>query len=240
MKLTFLGTRGYIDAKTRRHRMHTALLITYRRRRVMIDCGETWRGRFGRFAPHAIVLTHAHPDHAGGLVRGAKCPVFATEATWKQIDAFPLAQREIVRPGVPLKLGAITFEAFELEHSIRAPAVGYRVMAGRPTIFYAPDVVYIRDRHAALDGVQLYIGDGATLERSFVRRRGRRLVGHAPVQTQLTWCRKEGVPRAVITHCGTEIVAGQRQLIESRLARLAARRGIEATIAYDGMELTLR
>jgi ribonuclease BN (tRNA processing enzyme) len=42
MKLTFIGTRGEIDARTRRHRMHTSLLVSYRRARVMIDCGLDW------------------------------------------------------------------------------------------------------------------------------------------------------------------------------------------------------
>jgi hypothetical protein len=32
MKLTFLGTRGEIDARTRRHRMHTSLLVVSRGR----------------------------------------------------------------------------------------------------------------------------------------------------------------------------------------------------------------
>lgn len=30
MKLQFLGTRGYIEEKSRRHRRHTALAVTYR------------------------------------------------------------------------------------------------------------------------------------------------------------------------------------------------------------------
>ena len=46
-----------------------------------------------------------------------------------------------------------------MEHSILAPAVGYRVSAGRVRIFYAPDLIFIHDRAAALKGVQLYIGD---------------------------------------------------------------------------------
>jgi hypothetical protein len=60
--------------------------------------------------------------------------------------------------------------------------------------------VFIHDRAAALNDVQIYIGDGATLTRLFIRRRGKTLIGHSPVRTQLTWCAKEGVPRAIITH----------------------------------------
>ena len=65
MTLTFLGTRGEIDARTRKHRMQTSLLVRHRRTRIMIDCGEDWSGRLGTVKPNAIVVTHAHPDHAG-------------------------------------------------------------------------------------------------------------------------------------------------------------------------------
>jgi hypothetical protein len=42
MKLTFLGTRGYIKPRSVRHRMHTSTMIAYRGKKVMIECGETW------------------------------------------------------------------------------------------------------------------------------------------------------------------------------------------------------
>jgi len=240
MKLTFLGTRGYIEAKNRRHRMHTSLLVGYRRRNIMIDCGETWLGRLDAVAPHAIVVTHAHPDHVGGLQDGAACPVYATKEAWTRIEDYPLAERYTIAPRKPRRIFDIAFEAFTVEHSLRAPAVGYRITAGRVTVFYVPDVVYIHDREDALRGARLYIGDGATLRQSFVRRQGDRLMGHTPVQTQLTWCQKEGVPRAIITHCGTEIVAGDERKVGSELATLAKQRGVEAEIAHDGMEVVLR
>jgi hypothetical protein len=85
-----------------------------------------------------------------------------------------------------------------------------------------------------------YIGDGATIRRSFVRRRGDRLIGHAPVRTQLGWCAKEGVPRAIITHCGSEIVAGDERSLRKTIAVIARDLGIEAQIAHDRMELALR
>jgi hypothetical protein len=88
--------------------------------------------------------------------------------------------------------------------------------------------------------IEAKIGDGATLKRSFVRRRDDRLIGHAPVATQLTWCRKEGVPQAIITHCGNGVVAGDERTIGSRLSQMARERGVEAAIAHDGMKLVLR
>jgi len=64
MKLTFLGTRGEIESRTRRHRMHSSLLVSYCGAKVMIDCGLDWLGKFEQLNADAIVLTHAHPDHA--------------------------------------------------------------------------------------------------------------------------------------------------------------------------------
>jgi ribonuclease BN (tRNA processing enzyme) len=51
MKLTFLGTRGEIDARTRRHPMPTSLLVSYSAAKVMIDCGLNWLGKLKRVDP---------------------------------------------------------------------------------------------------------------------------------------------------------------------------------------------
>lgn len=138
-----------------------------------------------------------------------------------------------------MKICGITFEGFPVEHSILSPAVGYRVTAGRACTFYAPDLTFIHERSAALKAVQLYIGDGATVTRSFIRKRGKALIGHSPVQTQLTWCQKEGVPHAIITHCGSEIVIGDEREISAKLRTFADGRGVEVRVAYDGMKVVL-
>jgi phosphoribosyl 1,2-cyclic phosphodiesterase len=240
MKLVFLGTRGEIEARTRRHRMHSALLVSYRGTRVMIDCGLDWLGKLERVRPRAIVLTHAHLDHAGGLKKGAPCPVYAPQKTWQTLPACGVKDRRLIKERTPANISGIKFEAFPVEHSVLAPAVGYRISAGRAWIFYAPDLIFIHDRAAALKGVQIYIGDGATLTRLFVRKRGRHLIGHASVRTQLTWCRKEAVPRAIITHCGSEIVTGDERMLAAKLRETATEFGLEARIAYDGMQLILQ
>jgi phosphoribosyl 1,2-cyclic phosphodiesterase len=244
VKLVFLGTRGEIEARTRRHHMHTSLMVGYRGGRVMVDAGEDWVEELWRMTPrpHAIVVTHAHPDHAWGLRDGSPAPVHAPDDAWKAMDRYPIEARDRhrVEPRKPFRVKEITFEAFPVEHSIRAPAVAYRITAGRVTVFYGPDLVYINDRADALRGCRLYIGDGATMTRSFVRRRGSTLIGHAPVRTQLTWCQKEGVPRAIISHCGKEIVEGDRRVLETQLRAMAEERGVVAAFAHDGLTLVLR
>lgn len=244
MKLVFLGTRGYIDSRSRRHRMHTATLVCYRDRRVMVDCGESWRGHLDEVHPHAIVLTHGHPDHAFGLADGAPCPVFATADTWEQIDSYPLPPEERGRLEArrACSIEGMEFEAFPVLHSVRAPAVGYRIRAGRAAIFYAPDVVWIPERAQAFRGIRVYVGDGATIARNMVRKHPQsgELFGHATVRQQLGWCAEEGVERMIVTHCGSDIVAGDERALGARLRTLAAERGVALEIAHDGMERVLR
>lgn len=240
MKLTFLGTRGYIDARTRRHRRHSALLVAYYRRRVMVDCGADWAGKVGQISPHAIFITHAHPDHAWGLKAGTDRAVYATEEAWTSMADYPIERRHTVAPRRPVTVGKIRIEAFPVVHSLRAPAVGYRISAGRAAIFYVPDVIDVHQRTEALAGLRLFIGDGATLTRPLVRRRGDKLFGHTTVRAQLGWCEKAGVPRAIFTHCGSEIVTGDERVLGAKLRAMGDERGVEAKIAHDGLEVILR
>jgi len=239
IKLTFLGTRGEIDVKSRRHRRHSALLIEYRRARIMIDCGADWLTALKSVAPTAIVLTHGHPDHAFGLARGAPCPVYATEETWSLIGRYPIAERQVVEARVPFTIGGIRLEAFPVQHSIRAPAVGFRMKRGLRHFFYVPDVAAIPRQGEALHGVSPYIGDGATIRRSMVRARGRMLIGHAPISTQLEWCQTEGIAWAIFTHCGSGIVKSDTRRIAARIEELGRKHGIDASVAYDGLTLAL-
>ncbi|MFO8006268.1 MAG: MBL fold metallo-hydrolase [Candidatus Brocadiia bacterium] len=240
MKLTFHGTRGEIEARTELHDMHTCCEVAYRGKGVTIDCGTDWREELDRLNPQALVITHGHPDHVDGLRDGAPCPVWATDQTWEIIGGWDIPERHVVEHREPFEVRGIRFEAFPVVHSTRAPAVGYRVSAGVVTIFYVPDLVYIEDRQAALRGAKAYVGDGATIEKSFVRKPGDTLIGHTPVRTQLTWCQKEGVPLAVVNHCGSQIVEAKPEEVEARIEALAEERGVEVKIAYDGMELVLR
>lgn len=139
----------------------------------MIDCGTDWLGRLRGVVPTAIVLTHAHPDHAAGLAEGAPCPVYATKVTWELIRRFPIDDRRRLPPRKPIMIDGVRFEAFPVEHSIRAPAVGFRISADGGCFFYVPDVAGIPDAAHALCGINAYIGDGATMKRSMVRRKRR-------------------------------------------------------------------
>ncbi|MFO7857063.1 MAG: MBL fold metallo-hydrolase [Paracoccaceae bacterium] len=239
MRLTFLGTKADLDVTKRGHRRHSAAMIHHGGKRLMIDCGADWRDRLHDLAPDAIVLTHAHPDHAFGLKDGAPCPVHATATTLDLIADFDLEKTHEIAEREPTRIAGVSVEGFGVEHSIRCPAVGLRIGAPGGDVLYVPDLVYIHDREAALRDLALYVGDGATLERSFVRKRDDHLIGHAPVRQQLTWCADAGIRRALFTHCGRDVVAEDGRRAAGRLRRLANERGVEARFARDGMEVDL-
>jgi phosphoribosyl 1,2-cyclic phosphodiesterase len=209
----------------------------------MIDCGESWLGKFSQFKPRAIVITHSHPDHAFGLKDGSPCPVYAIAEAWKMMKYFPIPKqfRNVLEPRRPQSIAGITFEAFPVVHSVVAPAVGYRISAGSAAVFYVPDVARIPSRSRALSGIRTYVGDGATITRSLFRheRRGGQLIGHASIEMQLGWCKKERVPKMIVTHCGSAIVAGDEEDVGTMLESLARKYGVTVVIAHDGMEIVL-
>jgi phosphoribosyl 1,2-cyclic phosphodiesterase len=205
----------------------------------MIDCGADWRRLLARIRPAAVLVTHAHPDHARGLAGGAPCPVYATAESWRIMERYPIADRRVIRPGRSFVVGGLTCGAFPLEHSLRAPAVGFRVATRQAVFFYVSDVASILDRARALRGVDLYIGDGASLTRPILRRRDGVLIGHAAIREQLAWCGQEGIGRAIFTHCGSQIVAGDGRALAARVRRLGQERHVVATIACDGLTVGL-
>jgi phosphoribosyl 1,2-cyclic phosphodiesterase len=135
----------------------------------------------------------------------------------------------------------MTFEVGPVDHSVIAPAVGYRITAGGATVFYVPDVLRIRDRRAALNGVRLYVGDGAAVVRAIVRIERQRgaPVGHAPIATQLDWCAEAGVAHAIFTHCGRAIVT-ESSVVIAQISAAGRARQVTAHVAHDGFEAMVR
>jgi len=239
MQITFLGTRGYIKVKSRRHRRHTMTRITYKKTTILVDCGLDWLGKWEKYNPDAIILTHAHPDHAFGLQNGADCPVYATQESFNCIAHFPLTDTHIVKPGKKYTIGSMQIEPIFVVHSLRCPAVGYRITADNRTIFIAHDIISIPERHKALKNIDLYIGDGASITRPIIRRKDDKLFGHTTIRAQIGWCQKEKVPRAIFTHCGTQIVSGDERALGAKVRALGKERDVDARIAYDELEILL-
>lgn len=235
---TFLGTRGYIEESSALHRMHSALMLSCGGKRLLLDAGETWAGRLRSLRPDWIAITHAHPDHSFGLAEGTDAPVYVSSESRKLLERYPVKRFRVFEAGSELRLGPFRVRPYDVVHSIRAPAVGFRVRAGGVTLVYNPDVIAIADPAGVLRGVDAYIGDGASLTHPIVRRRGKALFGHTTVRAQLHWCRDYGIPRAFIVHCGKQIVQMDASVAQRRVDELAGP-DVRATIVCDGQRVRL-
>lgn len=69
MKVTFLGTGSMVPTKERNH---TAILVSYKTEKILVDCGEGTQKQFriAKISPvklTKILITHWHGDHVIGL-----------------------------------------------------------------------------------------------------------------------------------------------------------------------------
>ena len=137
-------------------------------------------------------------------------------------------------------IGGLRFSAVPVQHSIRAPAVGYRVSANGCSFFYLPNVAELPEASDALRRIDVYIGDGSAIGRSMVRRKRGEWVGHAPIVRQLDWCAKAHVGRVVFTHCGSPIVRATSRTMDALAGQLSREYSLDVRIARDGDTLYLR
>ena len=69
INITFLGTSGAIPTKKRNH---TAIFLTFKTEKILVDCGEGTQRQFklARISPQKItrlLITHWHGDHVLGI-----------------------------------------------------------------------------------------------------------------------------------------------------------------------------
>lgn len=138
--------------------------------RVLMDCGfslsET-RARLARLglAPEdldAVIVTHEHSDHIGGVARLAakyELPVWCTHGTWNnwrtQTDALPWV--ETIDPHRPFAVGELEIQPFAVPHDAREP-VQFVFRAGARRLGVLTDAGHVTPHIAAsLSGVQALV-----------------------------------------------------------------------------------
>lgn len=213
-------------------------MLIARGKRLLLDAGQTWKGKLHSLAPDWVAITHAHPDHAFALEEGIDVPVYVSEESRSLLAHYPVRRFRVFDDGDELRLGPFRVRPYDVVHSIRAPVVGFRVRAECTTLVYNPDIISIVDEDRVLSGVDVFIGDGATLTRPLVRRRGNALFGHTTVRAQLNWCKRHGITRAFIVHCGKQLVGMEPAELQSRVDELAGPT-IRAIVARDGLSVRL-
>jgi hypothetical protein len=214
--------------------------LHHRRTRKSRGYDRLWRrlaDLISRVSPTAILFTHAHADHGGGVAHGTSCPVYTPARTWRSLPAWPISERRVMPLHKSLPSPASALRRYQSNTPF--PAVGYRVSANPVRFCYVPDVVRLRNGRRALRGVDLYVGDGASITRPIIRRRGRAVIAHSSIRAQLDWRKTEQTAVAYFTHCGSEIVTAHARTIHRAVRRLGAERSVDARVARDGLRLIL-
>lgn len=194
MKLTFLGTgtsqgvpvigcrcRVCSSEDPRDKRLRTAALVEVAGLRISIDAGPDFRQQMLRVGIRhldALLLTHEHKDHTGGIddLRAFnfvdyptihRIPIYGSKATLEVVRrdygyAFgteryrgvPEIELREVDPANPFRVGGVEIIPIEGSHSDHFRVLGYRI--GR--LAYLTDFSAISpDQEAKLNGVEVLV-----------------------------------------------------------------------------------
>ena len=96
----------------------------------------------------AVFITHGHEDHIGGLpylLKVVNIPIYATKLTMGLIEGklrehrmFRSAKLNVITPGDVIEVGAFTFEAIHVNHSI-PDALSFAIRCGAGVIVHTGD-----------------------------------------------------------------------------------------------------
>ena len=230
IKLNFPGTKGFIEEHTKKHKYHSSMILEHKNFKLMIDCGIKSK-TLKKLAPKAIIITHAHPDHYIWTEKNldTKIPVYASKKTFKYGKFRPKNCMEI-NPGKKFKAGPFTILPYKVIHSLICPAIGFKINVDKKIIIYNPDLVGIINKNKILKNVDYYIGDGSCIMANLVRKKEKKIFGHARVSTQINWCRKFGIKNIIFTHLGKETLKKEKKF---------KKKHDEIIFAYDGMKIKI-
>jgi phosphoribosyl 1,2-cyclic phosphodiesterase len=143
--------------------------IATEKTRILIDAGLSRRETFRRISEigedpekiDAILITHEHSDHIGGLLplaRKLKIPIFITKLTAPAIDFETFTpQLELFQAGTGFTIGDIEVQSFSIPHDA-VDAVGYTVKAHGVKAGFVTDLGYVPESiHFHLQGTDFLL-----------------------------------------------------------------------------------
>lgn len=232
MNIKFLGTKGEIEEYTKKHRYQSSLLLITKNFRLLIDYGIIHKHNLNKIKPNAILITHAHPDHyiwTKEYIK-TKIPVYLTKKTLAY-GRFKPNNYKIIKPEKKFKINSFTILPYKVLHSIRCPTIGFKISIKRKNIIYNPDLIDIINKNKILKKIDYYIGDGSCIRANLVRRKGKKIFGHARIITQINWCKKYNIKNIIFTHLGKETIEKEKRL---------RKKHPNIIIAYDQMVMKIK
>lgn len=230
-QLKFLGTKGEIEESSKKHKYNSSLLLTKGKFKLLIDYGILHKYNLEKIKPDAILITHAHPDHYSWTKEDikTKIPIYLTKKTF-DYGKFKPENPKIITPNKKFKLKYFTILPYNVLHSIRCPAIGFKIFVNKKTLIYNPDLVDIINKDEILKKVDYYIGDGSCIKANLVRRNKKGIFGHTRITTQINWCKKYKIKKIIFTHLGKETIRKEKKFQKEHP---------EIILAYDGMKITI-
>ena len=224
----------------RDHRLRCVALVESATTRVLIDCGPDIRQQLMPlpFKPFdAILMTHIHYDHVGGIDDLRPFSVFGQirlygdDKTCRQIQnvmpycfgdhlypGVPRLEMHEIFPHVPLHIGDLTIVPIQVMHG-KMPILGFRI----GTFAYITDMKTIAASELPyLEGVETLVVNALRFEKEHH--------SHQLVDDAVRFARSIGAKRTYITHVCHHI--GLYTQAQQRMPD-----GV--TLAYDGMVINV-
>jgi ribonuclease BN (tRNA processing enzyme) len=243
LRLRVLGSG---DAFNSSGALHSCYVLEGGKGTLMLECGPSVLAAMKRAAldtasPDAILVSHLHGDHFGGIPflfleykfknpRTRPLQIAGPPGTEERVNDLyralyaDLCSRETsfaieyvtVKPGSRLSLAGLEVEAFEVPHSAQPFCLGYRITGGGGALMFSGDSSWTEAFVRNSRGADVFLCECCSLEPDApVHTCYRDIVAH---RTELD-CK-----RLVLTHLGEDVRASNRVDVER---------------AYDGMVIEI-
>jgi ribonuclease BN (tRNA processing enzyme) len=231
MRVQFLGSG---DAFGSGGRMQTCILLHAEGTRILVDCGTTALIAMRRFGvdPNdisAIVLTHLHGDHFGGIPFFILDGQLVSKRTSSLLIAGPPSTRErlfqamevlfpgsstvqrgfsvevvSLQPGPPERIGPFVVTPHLVNHASGAPAYALRFESAGKAIAYSGDTEWTAGVAAAGHDADLFIAEAYFYDKPI-----RYHLDYATLVAQLPTFNPK---RVVLTHASAEMLKHVREI----------------------------
>jgi len=209
-------------------RWQTCIRLAASGKTLLVDCGATSlvalkAQRIDPNTIHAVVVTHLHGDHFGGLPflildgqlshRSAPLAVAGPPGTGARLAEamevlfpgssqvqrrFPVEVVELALDGTPAQLGGATVRGWEVEHASGAPALAVNIALGDSVFAYSGDTQWTPVLTEVAHGADLLAVEAYTFDRQ-VRY-------HLDYQTLRDHVHDLHAKRIVLTHMSTSML----------------------------------